>query len=153
MYFASIASLVAQPFPIPSTEFIVGGFYKPGDGGGGTFMWYEPPLGTTWPAQDLGIIFYSPNDSDGYFQRIYSGPVNVRWFGAIYDEDAGRIDLTHYVHAARNSEAFANDGTIYFPKGVYPGAFEFTHQGPERSEINILSLPCLPHGDTAASRR
>lgn len=106
MYIDTIASLIAQnPVPL-NTEFIVGGFSKPGDGGGGTFIWIPVNPPNPFPLlDDGGIILYAPNYSFGYFQRIFSGPINVRWFGATGD---GVSDDTAAVHAARDSEAFAN---------------------------------------------
>ena len=142
MYFESIADLLVQN-PLPAnTEFIVGGFYRAGDGGGGTFIWIGGPDADVG-LLDNGIIFNRdltnipfPNNQTGYFQRIYSGPINVRWFGAIMGEfdpnpDAGYpnniYDVTPYVHRARDSKAFADNGTLYFPKGVYPGSFVISH--------------------------
>ncbi len=83
MYFVSIEGrlgLLAQTTVPLNTEFIIGGFYARGDGGGGTFIWIP---GATHPDPDGGIIFNATNDTTGYFQRLFSGPVNVRWFGAI----------------------------------------------------------------------
>jgi hypothetical protein len=138
MYFANIAAMLAQLGPISTTtEFTVGGFYDRGDGGGGTFIWVPIPGGLP---EDFGIIFYSTFDPNGYFQRIFSGPVNVRWFGAIYDPafPLVRPDLSGYIAAARASEAFANNGTLYFPKGTYPGSFDFTYGGSLKNEFNII---------------
>ncbi|MBS1628491.1 MAG: hypothetical protein JST27_00385 [Bacteroidetes bacterium] len=68
--------------PVPlNTEFIVGGYGAHGDGGGGTFIWMD--TGALIPNPDGGITFNADDHSNlGYFQRIFSGPVNVRWFGA-----------------------------------------------------------------------
>lgn len=86
MYFPSIVGslgLVNQGFPVPlNTEFIVGGFYAPGDGGGGTFIWIPPiPSGFS---PDGGITFLATNDNQGYFKRIYSGPINSREYLYFY---------------------------------------------------------------------
>lgn len=143
MYLETIADLLALPFPIPpNTEFIVGGFYKAGDGGGGTFIWVLNNVIPHDLDEDGGIVFYSLdpfNDPLGYFQRVFSGPINVRWFGAIYDSVL-RPDVTSYVHDARDSQAFADNGTLYFPKGVYPGAFVFNYGSTayDGNEINII---------------
>lgn len=40
-------------------------------------------------------------------------------------------------YKARDSKAFANNGTLYFPKGEYPGAFVFDFKSGVRNEINI----------------
>ncbi|MBS1616111.1 MAG: hypothetical protein JST06_08355, partial [Bacteroidetes bacterium] len=60
---------------------------------------------------------------------------NVRWFGAKGD---GLHDDTTAVHAARDSVAFANNGTLYFPVGRYMGKFKFEFEGLlDYNEINI----------------
>ncbi|MBS1590417.1 MAG: hypothetical protein JST52_12470, partial [Bacteroidetes bacterium] len=89
MYFPDIATFLSSvSFPVTPDEFIIGGYFAPGDGGGGTFVWVPippPPPTIIPPDEDLGIIFYHPSNptgSQGYFKRIYSGPINVRWFGA-----------------------------------------------------------------------
>ena len=58
MYIPDIASLLTVPFPVSPDEFIVAGYYAPGDGGGGTFVWIIPPIGGSIPPDDDGIIFY-----------------------------------------------------------------------------------------------
>src|SRR5690606_10299692 len=96
-------------------------------------------------------MFPHPSDTSpgasGYFQRQYSGPINVRWFGAIKDATDPNppsgypnaiFDVTPYVHRARDSRHFANNGTIYFPKGVYCGLFDFTYVNSNRNEYNIV---------------
>ena len=124
MYFPTIASFLSTiPFPVTPGEFIIGGYFSPGDGGGGTFIWVPiiPGGSIMPPPEDLGIIFYHPSDTtpspgyNGYFKRIYSGPVNVRWFGAIMGGGGSITDVTPYFDAARDS-AFTKDGTIYFPE-------------------------------------
>ncbi len=119
MYIDTIATLIGQnPVPL-NTEFIVGGHSTAGDGGGGTFIWIS---GSPINNEDFGITFNAPNYLNGYFKRLYSGPINARWFGAKGD---GATDDTVAVHAARDSEFTKNGGTLYFPKGVYVGAFVF----------------------------
>jgi hypothetical protein len=130
-----------------------------GDGGGGIFVWINVPSGPM-PADDRGIIVHNANNTLGYFKRVYSGPINVRWYGAImgatdpYPPDIPGTsppvpypqpiaDVTPYVHRARDS-AYATNGSIYFPAdfnpntGVirpYVGAFVFP---ASKGEINIL---------------
>ncbi len=103
----SIAALKALgPGVVPCLEVL--GYYAPGDGGGGSFYWdalaAEP--------DDTGtIIAPASNPSTGRWIRIYSGPLNVRWFGAKPDP------------STQNDTAFNNainalpgpGGTIFFP--------------------------------------
>lgn len=124
MYFDSINDLITAYVSVAPTngEYIVAGYFAPGDGGGGTFVWVPD---TTPLGDDGGIIFRTPPGSSGefqgYFKRLYSGPINVRWFGAKGD---GIADDTAAVHAARDSEFATYGGTIYFPKGEYVGEFQ-----------------------------
>ena len=119
MYVTDINTMIAVSSP--SGEYIVGGYSTPGDGGGGTFVWipttYLPPSSM----EDGGTTFrHSPN-TYGYFQRLYSGPINVRWFGAKGD---GTTNDTPKVQLAITA---AGNGTIYFPAGTYRGNFVAEH--------------------------
>ena len=109
---------------------IVFGYSTPGDGGGGQFYWQLD--GTPFPyyRTDQGTVFRVGDV--GCWIRLYSGPVNVRWFGAKGD---GRTDdtdaINRAIETAENHTApkfFPPDGphfpapppaTIYFPAGVY----------------------------------
>ena len=100
----------------PTDEYVVGGFYTPGDGGGGIFVWI--PFATT---ADGGITINNANYTAGHFKRIYSGPINVKWFGATGD---GTTPDTLAVQAAITA---AGNGTVYFPAGTYFGNFVAEH--------------------------
>ena len=89
MYFDTISNLkngFASSIPA-NGEYVVSGYYYPGDGGGGTFVWVPVSTQTPLLGDDGGIVIRtdssSPGINSGYFKRIYSGPINVRWFGAI----------------------------------------------------------------------
>lgn len=132
MYLPDINSLRNLPYPFPVEEYIIAGYFTSGDGGGGTFTWVVPPTGVSVPIDDKGIIIRNLNNSSGYFKRLYSGPINVRWFGAKGD---GIADDTVAVHAARDSEFTKNGGTLYFPKGKYRGVFTISSSV---DEVNII---------------
>lgn len=55
------------------------GYYAPGDGGGGVFVWQT----TTAPNSDGGTIVKI--STNGWWQREYSGALKVVWFGARFD--------------------------------------------------------------------
>lgn len=57
------------------------GWRQPHDGGGGTFVWDD---GCKLKAND-GTIFAVSGRMWGRWRRIYSGPVDVRWFGGVDD--------------------------------------------------------------------
>jgi hypothetical protein len=88
----------------------VPGYYVPGDGGGGQFVKTSSAGLTTNP----GTIFAS-SDSAYYWVRIYSGAIDVRWFGAKGD---GETDDTAAIQAAidvvRDS---LHGGAVLFPAG------------------------------------
>lgn len=56
---------------------LVNGYYAAGDGGGGSF-YYDQTSGAT----ENGGTVIAPDSGTGRWLRIYSGPINVRWFGA-----------------------------------------------------------------------
>lgn len=133
MYFDTIALMKAQTSVPLNTEFIVGGHSNAGDGGGGTFIYIDLTPPPELPDDD-GIIIHAIPPNIGYFQRLFSGPINVRWFGAT---GLGITDDTTAVHKARDSVFFAKNGTLFFPRGTYVGAFIFDFQDNDHNETNI----------------
>lgn len=100
--------------PAPST-ITLDGYYSPGDGGGGTFAWIHT---NSLPTDNGGtIIVPSTNPSPtGYWQRVFSGPHNVKWFGAKGDgstDDAAAINGT--VNAAVTAGGAGIGGQVYLP--------------------------------------
>lgn len=93
---AQLAALSGGPVShaagAPPAIAIAQGYHTPGDGGGGVFAWVEGAIA----AGDGGTRF--PAANAGAWVRLFSGALDVRWFGAI----AG--DATA---AATNSAAFA----------------------------------------------
>jgi hypothetical protein len=86
------------------------GCVSAGDGGGGVFYW-EADVTT---GDDRGTIIVPATSPSGRWRRIYSGPLNVRWFGAIGGSaDAAGIQL------ALNAAALVAPAAIYFPAGTY----------------------------------
>ncbi len=88
-------------------------------------MWVPISVSSLLPDND-GTIIRTSNSSNplynqGYFLRQFSGPINVKWFGAKGD---GTTDDTATVQAAINA---AVKGTVYFPTGTYIGNFAAKH--------------------------
>lgn len=76
---ANIAALKALT-PSAGDAVSVLGYYAAGDGGGGTF-YYDGASSAT----DNGGTIIAPTVGSGRWLRAYSGPINVRWFGARMD--------------------------------------------------------------------
>lgn len=102
---ASIAALKALT-PSAGDAVNVLGYYASGDGGGGTF-YYDGASSAT----DNGGTVIAPNAGAGRWLRIYSGEVNIRWFGAKGDNVT---DDTAAIQAALGLKVSA-----YIPKGRY----------------------------------
>lgn len=78
-------------------QALVAGYYAPGDQGGGTF-YFDAGASTT----DNGGTIIAPDAGAGRWKRIYSGAVNVQWFGAKGDDpsDGTGTDDTAAILAA-----------------------------------------------------
>ena len=95
------------------------GYDTPGDGGGGQF-YFDSTSSTT----DDGGITITPTSAPtfGRWKRLYSGPVNVRWFGA--KGDGVTADDTAILKGSTFVQALSNGGTLYFPESS--GGYLFT---------------------------
>jgi hypothetical protein len=95
---------------------IAKGCVVPGDGGGGLFYW-----DTSSTTGDDGGTIIVPTNPTGRWVRVYSGALDVRWFGAQGDgEDAtAAIDNAIAVANAIAAHPGTPGATIYFPPGNY----------------------------------
>lgn len=78
MLFQTIADLKQQSgnsFPNNSARVL--GYYNPGDGGGGEFLWDDNAV----EADDGGTIFEATSVT-GRWKRVYNGAIFLDWFGA-----------------------------------------------------------------------
>jgi len=103
----SIAALKALT-PSAGDAVNVLGYAAAGDGGGGTF-YYD---GSSSATENGGTII-APNSGGGRWIRVYSGPINVRWFGAKGD------GVTNDTSAVQAADVAAAGGKLLFPKGSY----------------------------------
>lgn len=97
---------------IPASPIAVNvkGYTTPGDGGGGPFYWDA----TNVAIDDSGTIIRPIGILVGAWVRIYSAPLNVRWFGAFGNgihDDTTSIAATYAV--------VPSGGEMYIPKGQY----------------------------------
>lgn len=84
---------------------------SPPDGGGGIFWWSFD----TTTADDGGTVIAKSSGRTGAWKRVYSGPLNVRWFGAqgnAIGDDAPAISAAVAVAASLGT-------SVWIPPGVY----------------------------------
>jgi len=109
VYYTNIAALVSGG--VTNKVAIVGGYYTEGDGGGGIFA----PLNST-SSTNSGLLIASA--TSGWVQRrIYSGAVDVKWFGAKGD---GTTDDSAALQAALNTGSVIIPGGNYITTTLYP---------------------------------
>lgn len=107
------------------------GHASPGDGGEGLFGWQ----GDSVTNPNDGTVVASVHSEQGRWQRLQSGPVNVRWFGARGDGS----DVTAAIQAA--IDAASNGGTVLVPAGSYHVTTPLRlHQGVAMIGDGLLSL-------------
>ncbi len=106
----SVADMVAyhNPLGLFKTAY-VRGYYTTGDGGEGVFYPTNTVSGTNYGTRFKSGI---TGASAWSMQRVYSGPVHVRWFGALPDgsDSQPRIE---------NAIRFATNQTLIINAGVY----------------------------------
>ena len=82
-----------------------------GDGGGGLFYFETNSVTAT----NLGTVFNSLT-ATGRWKRLYSGPVNARWFGA---KGNGTDNDGPAIRAAVDLLAAEGAGEVFLPSGLY----------------------------------
>lgn len=113
---ATISSLVSDidPLLVPNyARVTVLGYFSAGDGGGGDFRRVLASSGST----SLGTFFKSTYNTTYAWQRLISGPISARWFGAKGD---GVTDDTQAIRAAvAYCKSLTYGGEVFFPSGKY----------------------------------
>jgi hypothetical protein len=112
------ASLRAHTYP-PNEVVVLLGYYTPGDGGGGVFV-YD---GTNTVVEDhgtqlvvgTGTVPAAGTVGQGW-RRLYDGPLNVKWFGAT-GSGAGNESVAFT--DGLNALSALGGGTLFIPKGTY----------------------------------
>ena len=109
----NLTNLRAMAHGATAPVVVVEGYGTAGDGGGGIFLW-----NATSKLTDNDGTIVRPNDvpaaSPGRWIRLYSGPVNVRWFGAGLGLGS---DVTRIMSAL--AVLTATGGELFFPAGTY----------------------------------
>lgn len=96
-----------------------------GDGGHGFFRAVTGATAGTYTHNNGTILVAATGDGSAAWLRVYSGAVNVRWFGAAGD---GVTDYTAEIQAAITATSGA--GTLVFPEGVFIISAELTITAP-----------------------
>lgn len=110
MFTLNYSTLRALPYTAGSEFVFVQGCTSIGDGGEGIFFWDSSLTGVT----DNGgtIILYNGSSSTGVWKRLYSGSVNVKWFGITGTDNTAAIQNAVNVCSGLK-------GILYFPAGAY----------------------------------
>lgn len=102
---------------------VVGGYRAPGDGGGGVFYWSSGGTDNGGTVIVPGGGVGSDAGAAGCWKRIYSGPLDVRWFGAIPNQTTVLADagIAAAIAAAPTSSPGGRptSGIVYFPAGTF----------------------------------
>ncbi len=115
----------------PGDVVLVTGFADPSDLGGGMFVWADGE-----GAADDGGICIVPTDArrTGSWQRVVSGPMNVRWFGARGDgttNDDAAFKLATKAARSRGKAVYAPAGRYRIEKlDGLDGGYTFSGDGP-----------------------
>jgi hypothetical protein len=107
-FVSSLAGLRTQI--TAASRAFVSGYATEGDGGGDEFYWNS----TSTATDDDGTIVKLDTITIGRYIRLYSGPLNVKWFGVT--GDGVTIDYTQLLVA---EAAVLDGGTLFYPDGTY----------------------------------
>jgi hypothetical protein len=108
-----------------------------GDGGGGVFYW-DAAIAT---GDDGGtVIVPSSSNGTGRWVRVWDGPLDVKWFGAVGN---GVANDSAAIQAAYDAAAARLGATVYFPAGTYivstPIVIGITPPSPE-TQVSINTI-------------
>ncbi len=113
---------------------VVGGYRAVGDGGGGIFYWDS----SSSSGDNGGTIFVPTGSSSGRWVRLYSGDINVKWFGAYGDgthEDSSFINAAIAFVEAQPAASSKSGNTVYLP----PGNYKVTAPSATAAAITIVN--------------
>jgi Pectate lyase superfamily protein len=114
---AALYSYSVSPTPPAEgdTQLVLGYFSKV-DGGGGAFYWDSSST-----AEDNGgtVILPTGHAGAGRWKRLYSGSINVQWFGALPYAIASAAANPGIQKAIAAATSGTLPGDVYIPKGDY----------------------------------
>lgn len=110
--FATFSELKEYPNPVPGDSAIMASYNTIGDGGGGEFFF---KTGGQLPPNNDGTVV-QPTVGSGRWIRIFSGAVNIKWFGAKTVAQAPNFDSKPSIQAAIDNAIF---NEVFIPAGTY----------------------------------
>lgn len=108
---ATLADARAVAEPADGSVLATAGRTATNDGGGGQWVWDS----TSTDEDDGALTLAVAGVDNGRWKRVYSGPIDVRWFGA---DPTGATDSTDAINNAINALPDYG-GTVLFPPGKY----------------------------------
>ncbi len=109
---ATIAALVSHAYVSGDEIVFVQGYNTVGDGGEGLFLWDT----NITSGYNTGTIIQYSTSTLGAWKRLYSGSINVKWFGAISGNTS--FNNTVPIQNAINA-AVAELTDTFIPGGTY----------------------------------
>lgn len=98
----------------------------PGDGGGGVFLAVPGASG-----EDNGTTFVpTAANNSGAWRRIYSGPLDIRWFGASLTSSDNSPAIQGAINSAQDRARFPRGASIYVPTGDWVIQSQLTIKTP-----------------------
>ncbi len=115
--FATLSDLrtVEDPHDLADIEVIVLNHHADSDRGGGTFRW----VANSQAPDDNGVYIKPDSVAEGQpgrFVRVFSGDINICWFGARGDDD---VDDSLAIQAAIDWAEKRGGGVVRVPPGAY----------------------------------
>lgn len=110
------------------------------DGYAGVFLWISGDQSANVTADPEQGVWVAPSSDDtgasGAWRRVYDGPLNVRWFGAVADSTLASIgtDNQAAIEGAIAYAVYAGLRTVHFPGGA--AGYGYAH-----SDTILLSDP------------
>ncbi|MBE6637231.1 MAG: hypothetical protein E7618_05450 [Ruminococcaceae bacterium] len=108
---ANMAELLALEPAEMQALVIMQGYYTPGDGGGGTFLYNA----TTRTTEDGGVVIKSSVARGRFTRQCDPLSLNVKWFGAVGDGKHDDTDAIQQTILALPEKG----GTVIVPGGTY----------------------------------
>lgn len=110
----SISGVPVSPATATPQVVIARGYWAASDGGGGIFQW-----DSSSESMDDGGIIVCPTDhtTSGRWRRLFSGAINVRWFGAVGNGTTDDLDAFNRALTAHGTPPMGH--RIFVPPGTY----------------------------------